>query len=52
MNLIDVMQDSKQRWLMLIQDVPRDIALGEFDCRKTRCISVEWEHCMRRWSKL
>ena len=32
----------------LVQEVPDDIALCEFDCRKTQCRYDEWESCERR----
>ena len=32
----------------LVQEVPDDIALCEFDCRKTQCRYDEWENCGRR----
>ena len=32
----------------LVEQVPNDIALCEFDCRKTQCSFGEWETCARR----
>lgn len=32
----------------LVEAVPNDIALCEFDCRKTQCRFDEWENCARR----
>ncbi len=32
----------------LVETVPNDIALCEFDCRKTQCSFGEWESCGRR----
>ena len=32
----------------IIQDVPEDVALCEFDCRKGNCTNEEWESCGRR----
>ena len=32
----------------LIPDVPEDIAVCEFDCRKPQCRHGEWETCERR----
>ncbi len=32
----------------LVQDVPDEIALCEFDCRKARCTHEEWDSCHRR----
>jgi hypothetical protein len=42
------------RWLkeQIIQDVPEDIALCEFDCRKSQCLMGEWENCERRLERL
>jgi hypothetical protein len=39
-----------KRWLknQVIQEVPEDIALCEFDCRKPQCRMGEWETCERR----
>ena len=39
-----------QRWIKtrLIQDVPKDIAACEFECRRTECRQGEWETCERR----
>jgi hypothetical protein len=33
---------------MLVQAVPEDIAICEFDCRKTQCTYGEWATCQRR----
>ena len=35
----------------IIQDVPSQIAMCEFDCRKTQCTSVEWEACKIRCAR-
>lgn len=32
----------------IIQDIPRQLALCEFDCRKTQCTSQEWDTCSCR----
>lgn len=32
----------------LVEAVPNDIALCEFDCSKTQCRYDEWESCGRR----
>lgn len=32
----------------IVQDVPEDAALCEFDCRKEQCTQGEWESCERR----
>jgi hypothetical protein len=38
------------RWIHnhIVQSVPEDIALCEYDCRKLECSMGEWEHCERR----
>jgi hypothetical protein len=43
-----------KRWLkeQIVQDVPEDIALCEFDCRKGQCRVGEWESCERRLKDL
>ena len=40
-------------WVLnqIIQDVPEDIALCQFDCRKGQCSHGEWETCERRLSR-
>ncbi len=35
----------------LIDRVPAEVALCEFDCRKGQCVSEEWETCTRRLNK-
>jgi hypothetical protein len=35
----------------VVQDVPEDIALCEFACRKGQCGMDEWETCDRRINK-
>ena len=47
------------RWFMEwlnrhVQEVPREVALCEFDCAKPQCYQGEWEHCERRkfWATL
>ena len=41
------------RWLrnQIVQEVPEDSALCEFDCRKDQCTVGEWESCDRRLNK-
>ncbi len=39
----------KNRWI--ISEIPQDIALCEFDCRKGQCSSGEWAACNRRISR-
>jgi hypothetical protein len=41
------------RWVkdQIVQDVPKDSALCEFDCRKEQCTIGEWETCERRLDK-
>jgi len=43
-----------RRWLkaQIVRDVPEDIALCEFDCRKGQCLFGEWESCERRLEDL
>jgi hypothetical protein len=36
----------------LVQDVPQEDALCEFDCRKRQCLAGEWESCPRRLNYL
>jgi hypothetical protein len=37
------------RWLkQQVQDVPDELALCEFDCRRAQCTSDEWATCERR----
>jgi hypothetical protein len=39
-----------RHWItdQIIQDVPSDIAVCEFDCRKGRCTSGDWDACKNR----
>jgi uncharacterized protein YecT (DUF1311 family) len=41
------------RWFrnQIIQEVPEDSALCEYDCRKGQCTREEWETCDRRLNK-
>jgi hypothetical protein len=41
-------------WLkgQIVQEVPEDVALCEFDCRKGQCRMGEWESCERRLKDL
>ena len=32
----------------IVQDVPEDLALCEFACRKSHCTMGDWETCDRR----
>jgi hypothetical protein len=32
----------------IVQPVPDDLALCEFECSKTECSAEEWKHCRRR----
>jgi hypothetical protein len=34
----------------LASEVPLDIALCEYGCRKSQCLQEEWEHCEHRLS--
>ncbi len=38
------------QWLMgkLVQDVPSEDAMCEFDCRKRQCKLGQWKNCERR----
>jgi hypothetical protein len=33
-----------------VADVPIELELCEFECRKPQCLKDEWEHCQRRLS--
>lgn len=35
----------------IVQDVPEDSALCEFDCQKGQCTNEEWAHCDRRLAR-
>jgi hypothetical protein len=35
----------------VVQTVPEDCAVCEFDCRKCQCTLGEWEICARRLNK-
>jgi hypothetical protein len=37
----------KHQWVM---EVPEDLALCEFDCRRQQCLFEEWACCQRRMS--
>ena len=37
-----------RRLLRIVDEVPEDIAVCEFDCRKPDCRHGEWESCQRR----
>ena len=32
----------------VVEPVPEESALCEFECRKQQCTMEEWEHCERR----
>ena len=53
MNAKQAMRKAK-RWLkgQIVQEVPEDVALCEFDCRKGQCRMGEWESCERRLEDL
>lgn len=42
------------RWLKraVVQDVPDEVALCEFDCRKKQCLRGDWSTCERRLETL
>lgn len=46
--LLQMWDRLKRLW---IKDVPEDIALCEFDCRKEQCHYDEWASCERRLTK-
>jgi hypothetical protein len=35
----------------IVDDVPEDVAICEFDCRKGQCMQDEWAVCERRSRK-
>ncbi len=41
------------QWLrnQIVQTVPQDCAVCEFDCRKCQCTTEAWEICARRLNK-
>jgi hypothetical protein len=41
------------QWVLnqIVQDVPEDSALCEFDCRKGQCTQGEWQECERRLNR-
>lgn len=41
------------RWAknQIVADVPRDLELCEFDCRKHQCALNEWANCERRLNR-
>jgi len=40
------------RWKnFVVQDVPDDLAVCEFDCHRSRCTWGEWASCDRRITK-
>jgi len=42
------------RWIKdhVFQDVPKSIAVCEFDCRKGQCTTGEWNTCENRLQKV
>ena len=38
------------RWIKnrIVQDVPEEVALCEFECHKQQCTEREWQTCARR----
>ena len=32
----------------VVRDVPEEVQLCEFYCRKSECVMDDWEHCERR----
>jgi len=47
-SLRTIWQRLKRQW---VDEVPEDIAICEFDCRKNQCLYDEWATCERRTSK-
>ncbi len=41
------------QWVLnqIVQDVPEDCELCEFDCRKPQCTRSEWQSCERRLNR-
>ena len=41
------------RWMkdQIVTDVPDDLGVCEFECRKSECPSSKWDRCQRRVSK-
>jgi hypothetical protein len=39
----------KRNWI--ISEIPQEVALCEFDCRKGQCSQEEWAACKRRISR-
>jgi len=41
------------QWIrsQFIGDVPEDVSLCEFDCRKVQCTQGDWEACERRLNR-
>lgn len=37
------------QWIknQIVQEIPEDIALCEFDCNKLQCTQEEWQTCLR-----
>jgi len=49
--LVSIRQFGKWLKAQWIAEVPEELALCEFDCRKNQCASAEWAACQRRISK-
>jgi len=47
-SLRPIWQRFRKQW---VEEVPEDIAICEFDCRKGQCLYDEWATCERRISK-
>jgi hypothetical protein len=48
----DIPRLSKRLIQAIVQPVPDDLALCEFECSKTECSAEEWKHCKRRLEAL
>lgn len=48
----DAMIAKLLRWLVHpVSEVPEEIAVCEFDCRRTECLQGDWAKCERRLGK-
>ena len=50
---LPVLVDELSHWIrnQLVAEVPADLAVCEFECRKTECSLDEWVCCERRLSR-
>ena len=47
-SIIELCRWLKRQW---VAEVPADIAICEFECRKSYCSSDDWAKCVRRISE-